>query len=216
MQRRIIGSTWTLAAVLFAGTTLAQSTTLVLNEIDYDQPGTDGTEFIEIRNVSGAPINLDTWSIEMVNGNAGGAVVYLTIDLPNVNLAAGDYYVICANPTTANCDLDVTPDTNLVQNGAPDAVGLRDGTTLVDAVSYEGNTGAPYTEGSGVGLVDDGIGANVGISRLPDGADTNTNNTDWSTRCITPGQANVSATASCQTPIAVEATPWTRLKRLYE
>ncbi len=42
--------------------------------------------------------------------------------------------------------------------------------TLIDAVSYEGDTGAPYTEGSGDGLVDSGDGS---ISRCPDGTDTN-------------------------------------------
>jgi len=29
------------------------------------------------------------------------------------------------------------------------------GTTILDAVSYEGDTGAPFTEGSGAGLTDD-------------------------------------------------------------
>ncbi len=29
------------------------------------------------------------------------------------------------------------------------------GTTILAAVSYEGDTGAPFTEGSGVGLTDD-------------------------------------------------------------
>ena len=37
------------------------------------------------------------------------------------------------------------------------------GTTIIDTVSYEGNTGAPYTEGSGVGLVD--TGGRAGWSR---------------------------------------------------
>ena len=100
--------------------------------------------------MSAAPINLDNYTLQLVNGNAGGAAVYDTIDLPNVNLAAGDYYVICANPTTAvNCDLDDGPDTDFIQNGSPDAVGLRESGVLIDAVSYEGNTGAPYTENTG-------------------------------------------------------------------
>ena len=34
----------------------------------------------------------------------------------------------------------------------PDAVALFQGSTLVDTVSYEGDTGAPFTEGSGLGL----------------------------------------------------------------
>ena len=108
-----------LAAVLVAGALVAlpaaapaASTTLVINEVDYDQPATDTAEFLELKNVSASAIDLDPYSVELVNGNGGGAVVYQTIDLPAVNLAAGDHYVICANAaTTSNCDLDVAPDT---------------------------------------------------------------------------------------------------------
>jgi predicted extracellular nuclease len=168
---------------------------LVINEIDYDQPSTDTAEFVEIRNNDSVAVNLDLYSIEMVNGDTGGAVVYQTIDLPSVSLAVGDYYVVCANNTTvANCDLDVTPDTNLIQNGAPDAVALVFNASVVDTVSYEGNTGAPYTEGSGVGLVDTAA-ASESISRCPDGADTNQNNVDFSLRSATPGAANVCTVA---------------------
>ncbi|MFN2197635.1 MAG: ExeM/NucH family extracellular endonuclease, partial [Anaerolineales bacterium] len=47
---------------------------------------------------------------------------------------------------------------------------------LVDTVSYEGDTGAPYTEGSGDGLADPGADGSIG--RCPDGEDTNHNNVD--------------------------------------
>ncbi len=171
---------------------------LVINEIDYDQDGTDSAEFIEIKNVSGAPINLDPYSLVLVNGSGGGAAIYDTIDLPAVALAAGDYFVVCANAATVNnCDLDDGPDTNFIQNGAPDAVALTLAGAVVDAVSYEGNTGAPYTEGTGTGVVDDPAVANAGISRLPDGADTDNNAFDISLRCATPGTANSTATSDC-------------------
>src|SRR6266511_2509428 len=100
------------------------SLSLVINEIDYDQPSTDTAEFLELENVGAAPVNLDSVTVELVNGVGGGAVIYQTIDLPSVDLAAGGFFVVCANAATvANCDLDVGPDTNLIQNGAPDAVG---------------------------------------------------------------------------------------------
>jgi predicted extracellular nuclease len=202
------------AALGLAGLPVQAQNTIVINEIDYDQPGSDTAEFIELKNVSGAAIDLDTYSVELFNGATN--TVYLTIDLPAVMLAAGDYYVICGNnATTANCDLDVTPNTDLVQNGAPDAMALRDGTTVVDAVSYEGTVMAPYSEGSGVLLIDSGAGANVGISRFPDGTDTQQNDVDLTPRCITPGQANIEANAMCATPVAVQPTPWTNVKRLF-
>jgi len=48
-----------------------------------------------------------------------------TIPLPNIILEAGDYYVICGNSLNVkNCDLDVSPDSNVIQNGSPDAIAL--------------------------------------------------------------------------------------------
>lgn len=178
---------------------------LVVNEVDYDQDGTDSAEFLEIYNGTGGAVNLGGYQVELVNGTGGGAAVYQTVPLPAVDLADGDYFVVCANATTTfNCDLDVDPDTNLIQNGAPDAVGLRDSTgALVDTVSYEGDTGAPYTEGSGVGLEDDSTIFYYGISRFPNGADTNVNNVDLSGRCHSPGLANLETTTECL-PIPVE------------
>jgi predicted extracellular nuclease len=117
----------------------AASTSLVINEVDYDQPSTDDAEFLELRNISGTAINLGPYAVELVNGNNGGAVVYQTIDLPDVTLA--------------------------------------------------GNSGAPYTEGSGVGLVDTAAAAE-GLSRCPDGSDTDQGNVDFALRATSPGSAN--------------------------
>jgi len=110
--------------------------------------------------------------------------------------------VVCGNAANVpNCDLDDTTNTDLVQNGAPDAVALVRGATLVDTVSYEGDTGAPYTEGSGTSFSDDNVSAFIGIARDSDGADTNVNNTDLELQCITPGMPNVSGpTTSCLSP----------------
>ena len=167
-------------------------TELVVNEIDYDQPSTDTAEFLEIKNVGSAAADLGSVFVDLVNGN--GTTVYASIDLPAVSLAAGDYYVVCANAATvANCDLDASPDTNFIQNGAPDAVALRQGESILDTVSYAGNTGDPYTEGSGEGLVDSSSDAGVGISRCPDGVDTQQNNQDLEQAAISPGATNTCA-----------------------
>ncbi len=100
-----------LAAVVAAGALLAfpaaaqaASTSLVINEIDYDQPGADTAEFLEIKNVSGAAIDLDPYIVELVNGNGGARLP--DGQLPAASLAAGDHYLICATvATTAGCDL---------------------------------------------------------------------------------------------------------------
>lgn len=167
---------------------------LVINEVDYDQAGADSAEFVEILNNDSVPVNLGSYSIQMINGNLGGAAQYRLFALPAVPLAAGDMFVLCSNNSTViNCDLDVTPDADLIQNGAPDAIALLFNGGVIDTVSYEGDTGAPYTETSGVGLVDTASGAQ-GISRCPNGADTDVNNVDFSERVITPGTANACTT----------------------
>src|SRR5262245_64775727 len=63
------------------------SMAVVINEIDYDQPGADTAEFLELKNISSSTINLDNYTLELVNGTGGGAAIYQTIDLPNVNLS---------------------------------------------------------------------------------------------------------------------------------
>jgi predicted extracellular nuclease len=162
---------------------------LVINEVDYDQPSTDTAEFLEIKNVGATTVDLTGVSVELVNGASGVAVVYSIVDLIGT-LGPGDYFVVCANDlTTSDCDLDYIPDTNFIQNGAPDAIGLRFSGALIDAVSYEGDTVASYTEGSGTGLVDDGVGT-TSISRCPDGNDTDQNNADFDLRPSTPGLEN--------------------------
>ena len=189
--------------VLGVGSAYAQ-TSVVINEVDYDQAGTDTAEFIELYNAGTVPVNLDAFTVELVNGTGGGASVYRSVDLPDVDLVPGGFFVLCGSAgTVVTCDLGVPVAQDLVQNGAPDAVGLRDGSGgLVDAVSYEGDTGAPYTEGSGAGLEDDPGVDFAGISRFPDGTDTDQNNVDLSLRCISPGAANLSTSNACNDPNA--------------
>ena len=190
-------------------TFLTSFTSLVINEIDYDQSGTDSAEFVELFNQGTTAVDLSDYVLELIQGTGGGASVYNSISLPMISLGVGGYFVICAsNSTVINCDLDSSPDTNFIQNGAPDAIGLRMVTgALVDAVSYEGNSGAPYTEGSGVGLLDNPDFDFYGLSRFPNGVDTNMNNVDFSGRCITPGFANSPSTSDCPDPATLVSVP---------
>ena len=170
---------------------------LVINELDYDQPGTDAAEFLEIKNTGTAAANLAAYRVQLVNGS--NDTVYQTIDLPDVTLAAGDYFVVCADAgATPNCDLDVSPDSNLVQNGAPDAAALLLNGVVVDTLSYEGDVPG-YSEGTGA-TADSGSTPFVGLSRSPDGVDTDDNSADFSLRCVTPGGANSDADSDCPDP----------------
>jgi hypothetical protein len=120
---------------------------LVINEVDYDQPGTDNAEFIEILNTGSSAFPLQYLQVALVNGNAGGNAVYATLE--NVSwpaLPAGSFFVICANAATSNCNAVVPPATNLIQNGSPDAIALvitQPEPLVLDALSYGG--GVPVT-----------------------------------------------------------------------
>lgn len=172
---------------------------IVINEADYAQPGADDAEFIELLNTGAATLNLNNFSLRLINGTAGGTSVYNTIDLPDFNLIPGSYFVICGDSLhVANCNMQISHD--FLRDGSPDAIALYLASTQLDAVSYNGTTGLPYTEGSGVGLYDDSTAANSGISRMPDGYDTDVNNADFAQSCISPGVANVAQNASCTVP----------------
>ena len=202
----VVGSLLIFAGLLPPGAApvFAVSTTLVINEVDYDQPSTDTAEFLELKNVGAAPIDLDPYTIELVNGATTSA--YVTVQLPAFSLAPGSVYVVCGNATlTANCNLDTTPDQDLIQNGAPDAIGLRLGVDLVDAVSYEGLVPG-FTEGT-TAPTDTAAAAPApaeSISRCPDGADTDDNGADFDLRPITPGASN--SCVAVDTPPSVATT----------
>ncbi|MCP4696375.1 MAG: hypothetical protein GY862_05960, partial [Gammaproteobacteria bacterium] len=174
-------------AISTASSITALDTSLVINEVDYDQGGTDSGEFIEIKNVSSGMVDLRAYTVQLIDST--DTSVYRTISLSG-GLVAGDYYVICADDTKVlHCDLDVPPDTDFIRDGAPNAISLIKGTSILDTVSYEGNTPNGYTETSGA-PVDNGDTALTGLSRYPDGTDSNDNGNDFSLRCVTPGGAN--------------------------
>ncbi|MCC9077364.1 lamin tail domain-containing protein [Litorilinea aerophila] len=173
---------------------------LVVNEVAYFQPGPDDTEFIELKNITNRDVNLDPYTVQLVDGTGGGAIVYQTIDLPNVTLGPGQYYVICASQADVpNCDLDPTTQDDLMVNVVPAAVAVAYGVNVVDAVSFGGNSAPPYTEGTGIQPAAAQLVAGSGISRYPDGVDINRNSIDFSVRCTTPGQANTDASSNCIT-----------------
>jgi predicted extracellular nuclease len=188
------------AFLLLAVPASAASTTLVINEVDYDQPSTDAAEFLEIKNVSTSAINLDPYQLRFVNGANGSN--YLTVNLPSLELAAGDYYVVCGNAAnTPNCDQDITPDTNLIQNGNPDGVVLENASGVIDGLAYGG---AMAGVGEGTTAITDTDTAGRGIARVPDGCDTDDNSVDFARADITPGASN--GGAACGGPPA-DAAP---------
>ncbi len=170
---------------------------LVINEVDYDQPGTDTAEFIEILNVGGEAADLSQYTLELFNGN--GDTVYNTIVLSG-SLAPGAYYVVCGDGGNVdNCDQVETGFS--VQNGAPDGLSLVHASEgVVDSVSYEGVSTA-FGEGSAAPADSNDVGrVNESISRIPDGTDTDDNGADFALVCSTPGAVNVDTLVDCEPP----------------
>ncbi len=209
-----VASSATITATLGASTQVAtvqvraNAGGLMINEVDYDNVGTDSAEFVEIYNASSAAIDLAGYSLYLVNGS--GNAVYKTIDLGSAGtLAAGQYLVVGASSVVAavpagqkTIDLGALQD--IIQNGAPDGLAIVNGntSTLVDALSYEGAMTAATLPGVGtVSLVEgtllpatvaDSNTAQGSLCRLPSGNDTNDAATDWKLASTpTPGAPNV-------------------------
>lgn len=165
------------------------SAQVVINEVDYDQPGADTAEYIELKNNGSSAVDLATYSLVFVNGANGGAASYRNLALGPGMLAPGAYWVICANAAnTPNCNQDGTPDTDYIQNGDPDALQLRQGSTVIDTLSYEGAT-TGFAEGTPA-PAENNVAPNLSLSRCADGTDSDDNGADFQLESITPGAAN--------------------------
>ena len=121
---------------------------ILINEVDADQAGNDSAEFVELTDGGAGSNALDGLVLVFYNGANDQA--YAAFDLDGSTTGADGYFVLCGDAANvANCDLDVTPNTNLIQNGADavalytgDAADFPDGTplttdALIDAVVYD-------------------------------------------------------------------------------
>ncbi len=112
---------------------------MLINEVDADTPGTDVAEFIEL--FDGGIGNTDLTGLSIVLYNGSDDLSYRAYDLDGSSTGATGYFVLCGNAgNTANCDLDVSPDSGMLQNGA-DAVVLLTG----DAVNFPNDSPQPTT-----------------------------------------------------------------------
>ena len=179
---------------------------VVINEMDYDQPGTDTAEFIELFNSGASAVSLDNYSVDLINGSNSSS--YRIIDLSGFSIATNGYFVMCGDASlVANCDYSFTTTSGWLQNGAPDAVGLYQNSSLLDSLSYEGMF-SPFTEGTALSISDSNTDI-TSISRIIDGVDRNNNALDFQLGCITPGSANIAGSGDCSvSAVPVPAAVW--------
>ena len=174
---------------------------VVINEVEYDEVGTDSAEFVELYNKSATAVNLSGYSLQFVDGST--KAVYLNVPLTGT-LNAGQYLVVgnsTLTPAAGALKINFASGNDKIQNGAPDGVALVNGTTLVDALSYEGSITAAVLSGPGTKTLVEGTAlasstsdsntVKRSLGRFPNGSDTNVSKTDWSLRTVvTPGAAN--------------------------
>ena len=195
----------TVTATLGSSNSMAQvnvQSGLVINEVDYDQPGADGAEFIELYNPDSVAADLSHLSIVFVNG--ANLMEYGRVDLAGT-LAAGGYLVAAMSSVTVDpgaTRVSLPGTAAFIQNGNPDAVGILDKSTnrLLDALSYGGSITAgqvsgvtgtlSFVEGTAA-TVTDSNSAVGSLIRSPNGQDTDNAATDWHfTSSPTPGLPN--------------------------
>ncbi len=182
---------------------------LLINEVDYDGPGADNAEFIEIFNAGTAATDLTNLSVMLVDG--ANSMVYTEVPIGGV-LAAGQYLVI--SPPTLGIEpgalfIPLPLAANNLQDGGGgfgDAVALYDNTgkVVLDSLSYEGAVTGAMIKGGLFNLVagtatlakdDDFPGKS--LIRRPNAKDSGNDSADWTgTLTITPGKANI-ATEVC-------------------
>ncbi|MEX2273959.1 MAG: lamin tail domain-containing protein [Actinomycetota bacterium] len=174
---------------------------LRLNEVDYDQPGIDDREFVEIVNAGTQRYRLRRVALILVNGST--ATEYRRIRLagrlgPSRSLVLATGSVRVADGSRS-LPLPLARDN--LQNGSPDAIALFDtaNRTVIDAVSYEGAITAATFEGvprtwslvQGTPVSESDSNEVVGtLCRLPDRSDTGDDDHDWAACKPTPGGRN--------------------------
>ncbi|OGN72169.1 MAG: hypothetical protein A2X25_00450 [Chloroflexi bacterium GWB2_49_20] len=149
---------------------LADGSAVFINEIHYDNTGTDAGEAIEVAGPAGT--DLTGWSLVLYNGSNGA--VYdtdvLTGTIPDLG---GSFGVVIVNYPS-----------NGIQNGAPDGLALVDaGSTVVQFLSYEGSFIAVGGAANGmtsvnIGVSENGSGA-VGNSLQLTGSGTTYDDFTW-------------------------------------
>lgn len=143
------------AALVALGATFPSYAAVFINEIHYDNVGTDTGEFIEVAGSAGA--SLDGWFLALYNGNGGAQYGAFTLGgtLGDSGNGFGFAFVDGA--------------TNSIQNGSPDGVALVNNLgQVVQFLSYEGSFtavggAADGMTSSDIGVVE-GSGTPVGFS----------------------------------------------------
>jgi hypothetical protein len=129
---------------------------LRITELDYDQPGTDGAEFIEVASSRSCAASLANVTLELVNGGDGSVYARYPLMSAAAVLSAGTALVVGDPALLAGlpAGLPALPLSGSGLQNGPDAVRLMLAGEVLDSVAYEGVVmGAGHGEPA---AVDDG------------------------------------------------------------
>ncbi|MFZ2095112.1 MAG: PxKF domain-containing protein [Anaerolineales bacterium] len=148
----------------------ADSPTVFINEIHYDNAGTDTGEAIEVAGPAGT--DLSGWSLVLYNGSGGAHYGTTTLSGTIPDLGGGFGVVIVNYPS------------NGIQNGSPDGMALVDAANnVIQFLSYEGTFTAVGGPADGILSTDIGVSENgsgaVGDSLQLTGTGTSYEDFTW-------------------------------------
>lgn len=174
------GTTGEVSGTPMAGSTGGGTGSPWINELHYDNSGTDVNEFVEIA----GPAGLDLAGFQLVAYNGNGGVTYETINLSGFI------------PDQGACVGSLAFSVNGLQNGGPDGVALVDlSTGVLELLSYEGTFTA--TNGPASGMTSTSIGVSessstsAGTSLQLGGTGAGPDDFTWQASLgETPGQVN--------------------------
>ena len=200
----------------------ASQAAIVINEIDYDNVGTDTGEFIELYNPDSSAQSLTGFSLVLFNGSTTANTAYRTIALTG-SIPAGGYFTIgtLAGSNILGTSLTPSASQDLIQNGSPDSLGIYTGTapTSATATNLVAGTGITYEGTNATTPVEFLLAAptaaefdlnsiNASLSRIPNGTGAFA-----LTGTPTPGAANVLAAIPEPTSVAALALGGLFLRR---
>jgi hypothetical protein len=165
---------------------------LVINEVDYSNPGGDTEEFVEILNITGVPQPIADVELRIVD--AAGNTDTVILNNAGANLGAGEFLVIGDN-SVRNALAEGILSTALPGNSLSDdprALVLINTTTnqIYDSVAYEAAVsveGVNQGESGPTSADEQNI---MSLERCPAGTDTGDNSVDFKLGAATPGAAN--------------------------
>jgi predicted extracellular nuclease len=131
-----------------AGQSFASTATAFINELHYDNSGSDTGEQFEIAGNAG--LDLSGWSVVLYNGNGGAS--YGTVNLSGVI------------PDQDNGFGTLAFERSGIQNGSPDGIALVNGADVIEFLSYEGSFSA--SDGPAAGMTSTDIGVSEASSTM--------------------------------------------------